>query len=123
MARLDIAFTLALDLPGVAVGILIRDRLGNDIYRSIFPDLGLDVMSGTSGVKLLVSLTLPLNLGVRNYSVAVALGGYRSHMKDCLDWIEQALVFQIFQGDRPQFIGCTQLAGGGSRGWTKEARL
>jgi lipopolysaccharide transport system ATP-binding protein len=100
------------DLPEVTVGLLLRDRLGNEIFGTNTHQLGLseqlrDVQAGCQ-----VSLTYAidkLNLGPGSYSLTVAAHGADSHLAGNYDWWDQALTLEVGFGSGPRFSGVIRL--------------
>lgn len=95
------------EIANATVGILIRDRLGNDIFGT--NTASHDLLLPTSPGELTITFRMTLNLGMGDYSVTVASHSHRIHVGDNHDWWDQALVFQIVPGTGPQFIGVTAL--------------
>jgi lipopolysaccharide transport system ATP-binding protein len=111
---LDLVIDLAIyqDLPEVTVGLLLRDRLGNEIFGTNTHQLGLseqlrDVQAGSQ-----VSLTYAidkLNLGPGSYSLTVAAHGADNHLAGNYDWWDQALTLEVGFGSGPRFSGVIRL--------------
>ncbi|MEI2646242.1 MAG: ABC transporter ATP-binding protein [Candidatus Competibacter sp.] len=97
-------------LAELTVGILIRDRLGNDIFGTNTWHLGASRRDTRAGEKYWVEFDLPaLNLGAGNYSVSFALHSGETHVTNNYDWWNQALVFQVIPGPGPCAIGVSYL--------------
>ncbi|MEA3276554.1 MAG: ABC transporter ATP-binding protein [Pseudomonadota bacterium] len=94
-------------VSGATVGLLIRDRLGNDIFGTNTYHLGQDLPAGPGEVW--IEYRLALNLGRGNYSVSVASHSRDVHVGDSHDWWDQAAVFQIVPSDAPSFAGVAAL--------------
>jgi len=89
-----------------SVGILIRDRYGNDIF-------GTNTFLG--GIRLdpdvrefTVSFDMDFELGAGAYYVTAAVHSGRDHMSQCYDWIDNALAFRVVH-DEESFAGCARL--------------
>ncbi|EWY41342.1 sugar ABC transporter ATP-binding protein [Skermanella stibiiresistens SB22] len=91
------------------VGILIRDRLGNHVYgtntnlKKIVIDDEFQV-----GSRFHVDFDVQLLLGGGTYNVTVAVVDDALHSSH-LDWIDQAIVFQVMPESIPDFAGLTPL--------------
>jgi lipopolysaccharide transport system ATP-binding protein len=91
------------------VGIMIRDRLGNHIYgtnthlKKVAIEDRFDV-----GTKFHVDFDVQLLLGAGSYNVSVAVVDDALHSSH-LDWIDQAVVFQVMPDGVPDFAGLTPL--------------
>lgn len=110
--ELQVQLIILQDLPKFTVGILLRDRLGNEIYGTNTYHLGLagqlcDVKAGSH-----YSLTFAiasLNLGAGTYSVSVAVHGADSHLAGNYDWWDQALTMEVGPGSGTPFAGVVRL--------------
>ncbi len=91
------------------VGILIRDRMGSDVFGVNSFHLGADVPPCTGGDTLEVDFRLALNLGPGNYSLSVAVHPGDSHLIENCDWWDRCLVFQVVPGSGPSFVGVASL--------------
>jgi len=102
-----IEFNAPIENP--TVGILIRDRLGNDVFGTNTYHLKLPKHSYVVGESINVTFTLPLNLGYGNYSLTIAVHSRDTHLEDNYDWWDQCLVFQVIPNNSFSFIGLAAL--------------
>lgn len=94
----------------LTVGILIRDRLGNDVYGTNTFHLGTSRQRIEADKRITVEFTVrALDVGIGSYSLTAALHPGDSHVSSCYDWWDRALVFQVFRGERPTSIGVCSL--------------
>lgn len=93
------------DIPNPTFGIAIRDRLGNDIFGVNNMTLYQDSPSCKKGKTYYVSYSFQLNIGLGVYSLTVAIHDDRTHINNCYDWINDALVFNISSSPEFQFTG------------------
>lgn len=93
------------DMDNPTVGILLRDRMGNDVYGTNTHHLGQRDIKVNAGDSLDVDFTLPLNIGPGNYSLCVAVHSGDSHLEENCDWWDQCLVLQVIPGDEKHFVG------------------
>lgn len=91
------------------VGILLRDRMGNDVYGTNTSHLGYTDITVGEGDRIDVAFSLPLNVGPGNYSVCMAVHGGDSHLEENCDWWDRCLVLQVMPGDEPSFVGVAAL--------------
>ncbi|MFH0731120.1 MAG: ABC transporter ATP-binding protein [Pseudomonadota bacterium] len=97
------------DVAAFHVGILFRDKFGQDIF-------------GTNTFHLKRSLSLKagedceltyfferFNLGPGKYTLTVAAHGDDTHINDCHHWIDRSLAFEVVHGDGFVFVGFTRL--------------
>jgi len=87
------------------VGILIRDRLGNDIF-------GTNTYHQNKPVGILhkdeivgVEFSLNINFGYGAYSLSVAIHASDSHIEANYDWWDRCLVFKVLPGKENPFVG------------------
>jgi lipopolysaccharide transport system ATP-binding protein len=94
-----------MDLDELTVGILIRDRLGNDVFGTNTYHHGLSRKKVICGQEFVVDFRISAYLGRGSYSVSVALHSSHSHVESNYDWWDRALVFQVLPGDLPYSVG------------------
>ena len=91
------------------VGILLRDRMGNDVYGTNTHHLGKKNMTIQAGDSLDLSFSFPMNIGPGNYSVCVAVHAGDSHLDENCDWWDQCMALQVIPGSGPSFVGVAAL--------------
>lgn len=109
-ATIQVAGKTTALIAELTVGILIRDRLGNDVFGTNtyhHETSRKDVAQGDSFVANFNFAAL--NLGRGSFSVTVALHSRDAHIAANYDWWDRALVFQVFPGTAPQSIGVCDL--------------
>ncbi len=97
------------DLDDVTVGILIRDRFGQDIYgtNSFHIKKRIRIQSGQ---RLVVTYAFDeLNLGPGKYSITAAIHTGPSHIDECVHWMDGCAVFDVIAGDGHFFTGLVRL--------------
>ncbi|MDQ6619131.1 MAG: Wzt carbohydrate-binding domain-containing protein [Pseudomonadota bacterium] len=104
-----IVFRARVELPELTVGVLIRDRLGNDVFGTNTFHLDASRANVKSGEVMAIDFAFPqLNLGVGSYSLTVALHARDTHIATNYDWWDRSLVFQVVPGRGPASVGvCT----------------
>ncbi|MBK7984884.1 MAG: Wzt carbohydrate-binding domain-containing protein [Candidatus Competibacteraceae bacterium] len=111
LARFRLEVAIREDLAELTVGLLIRDRLGNDVFGTNTWHLGASRRDMTAGERVRVEFEFPaLNLGIGNYSVSFALHSGDNHLANNYDWWNQALVFQVIPGSGPLALGVSYLS-------------
>jgi lipopolysaccharide transport system ATP-binding protein len=105
--RARVAFRATIVAP--TVGILIRDRLGNDVFgtNSFYVAPIKDTYG--DGEVLVADFEIPLNLGVGTYTLTVAVHSDATHLVDNYDWWDKVIAFEIVPGSEPAFIGSAWL--------------
>jgi homopolymeric O-antigen transport system ATP-binding protein len=105
--RARVQFTAAVDAP--TVGILIRDRLGNDVFGTnsfyVAPIAGVF----EAGHEMTVDFDLHLNLGAGSYTLTAAVHSDATHLRNNYDWWDKVIGFQMVPGPEPLFIGLAWL--------------
>jgi len=94
------------DLDELTIGILFRDRLGNDIFGTNTHHLGMAIGPIQKGHAFVATFELPMNLGVGVYSVSAALHCGASHVLGNYDWWDGIQSFQVLPGSEAGFSGC-----------------
>lgn len=97
------------DLDEYTVGILIRDRLGNEVFGANTTLLDTEPLPSRSGDRVQARFRVGLDLGYGNYSLTVAVHSPGGHVSGNHDWIDNALSFQIIPAGAPAFIGVAHL--------------
>jgi lipopolysaccharide transport system ATP-binding protein len=87
------------------VGILIRDRLGNDVYGTNTYQQGLATGTFQAGEVADVTFGMSLDLGPGEYSLTVALHTLETHVEDSFDWIDRLVVFKVLPPPSGSFTG------------------
>ena len=106
--RIDIRVTE--DIPEITAGILIRDRLGNDVFGTNTFHCGLTRRNLRAGERLAVEFRFPsLALGLGTFSITTALHTRESHVAANYDWWDRALVFQVVPGEGPLSVGVASI--------------
>lgn len=82
------------DLPSAVVGYYVRDRLGTDILGTNTYQERVQFPSVTAGLELAVDFSFRMLLRPGFYSVTAGLA-YSQHEQRYMDWIDNALVFQV----------------------------
>lgn len=110
-ARLRVRYRVEQPLDDLTFGLLIKDRLGNDIFGTNTWHLGYgEPLGQRPGEESELVLDIPeLALGMGSYSVTIALHSQSNHLQDSYDWWEKSLVFEVVPGQHPLFIGTTPL--------------
>jgi lipopolysaccharide transport system ATP-binding protein len=91
------------------VGVLLRDRLGNDVFGINTFGLGLGGGLFAPGDEGVATFEVELRLGCGTYSITAALHTDRAHVETNYDWWDRALVFQVVRGPGPEFSGVAAL--------------
>jgi lipopolysaccharide transport system ATP-binding protein len=105
--RADVEFTSTVAAP--TVGILIRDRVGNDVFGT--NSFYVTPIEGTYevGDAITVDFDVQLNLGPGTYTLTVAVHTDATHLVNNYDWWDKVIGFEIVPGPEAPFIGSAWL--------------
>lgn len=105
-AVIRVAIEAHVPLAELTVGILIRDRLGNDVFGINTFHLGASRSDLRIGERVHAEFEFPsLGLNIGSYSITVALHAGHTHTSANFDWWDRALVIQVVQGNAPTGVG------------------
>ena len=110
--EITIQFVAHQPIPDLALGFMLKDRTGMDVFgsntwlRGGFTDLG-----ETPGKTRSLRVRIPeLLIGPGSYCLTIALHAGASHLEGNFDWWDNALVFQVVPcAQRPHFLGVCAL--------------
>lgn len=92
-------------LDELALGYLIKDRLGQPIFGTNSFHLGQVIEKVEAGANLRYRFKFAANFGVGNYSIAVALHKSAVHVTHNYEWRDLALTFTVINHGHDQFVG------------------
>jgi lipopolysaccharide transport system ATP-binding protein len=105
--RVDAVALETLEDP--TVGIVIRDRLGNDVFGTNSRLLGQRWDEWAPHERVSVDFRLDLDLGPGNYTVTAAIHAGDSHFLECYDWVDKVLLFEVLAAPDANCIGLVKL--------------
>jgi len=95
-------------VPDLTLGILIRDRLGNDIFGTNTHHHGVELPGEHAGSMDVTWDLRGFHLGPGHYSLTVAAHAGSVHHAGNYDWWDRCLTFQVLAPSGPLSIGpCT----------------
>ncbi len=97
------------DVTDATFGILIRDRLGVDVFGTNTHHHGHSWPRLMVGQKVEISTEITLNMGPGSYSITLAVHAGKDHVTDSFDWVDNALIFKILPTLDQSFVGCAKL--------------
>ena len=97
------------NIENKTVGILIRDKFGQDIFgtNTFYYNKPLSLKKGE---KALVTFNMPFNIGIGNYTLTVAVHSDERHNNECLIWKDKAAEFEIAGIKGEMFTGICKLS-------------
>jgi lipopolysaccharide transport system ATP-binding protein len=105
--RARVQFASAVVAP--TVGILIRDRVGNDVFGTNSFCVAPIEDTYEAGDEMAVDFEIGLNLGAGAYTLTVAVHSEATHLVNNYDWWDKVIGFQIVPRPEPPFIGADWL--------------
>ncbi|EGV19340.1 ABC transporter ATP-binding protein [Thiocapsa marina] len=103
--KLKIDVRIHADLPELVFGYMIKDRLGQPVFGTNTHHLGVEIGRCCKGDKVTLFFSFPANIGLGSYSVSTALHIADSHLAVNYEWRDLALVFNVVNLNRDQFVG------------------
>jgi lipopolysaccharide transport system ATP-binding protein len=103
-ATILVLFRATRSIPQVVVGLLIRDRLGLEVFGTNTFHHG-KVISVAQGVSYVAEFRLRLHLGPGSYSITAALTSAETHLEQNYDWVDSFAVFEVINRTGTGFIG------------------
>ena len=91
------------------VGVLIRDRLGTDVFGTNTHHLGIDLGTFSSGEHLDIRFRMAMELGPGHYTLTLAIHTLDKHLDECFDWADRLLSFSVISSSDFTFIGVAKL--------------
>jgi len=96
------------DLQNVTVGILIRDRFGQDIFGTNTYHLKKEV-SFKADESYLINFELPMNIGPGKYTITAAVHSGEVHSERCYHWVDNVCSFEVAGFEKELFTGLVYL--------------
>lgn len=90
-------------------GILVRDRLGYDVFGTNTFELRIPAQTFNRGELVEFRFEMAMNLGAGDYTLTVALHSDRTHVNDNYHWLDRAQLFQVLPSNDFGFIGVSRL--------------
>jgi lipopolysaccharide transport system ATP-binding protein len=97
------------DLPEIVLGYVIKDRLGQQVYGTNTHHLQHTLAAVGAGSSVQYRFGFLANLGVGSYSISVAAHTADTHIAKNFEWRDLALVFNVVNIDKSNFVGVTWL--------------
>jgi lipopolysaccharide transport system ATP-binding protein len=107
-ATIEIKIASKKDIPNMTIGIMIRDRFGQDIFgtNTFHHKINIDFESNT---RYICNFEMPLNIGIGKYSITAAVHSEENHLSNCSHWLDYAADFEIAGTVGAIFAGVSRL--------------
>ena len=106
---LQVTVEIKADISRLVLGFMIKDRMGQAIYGINTHRLDRALEHLRAGERVVYRFAFPARLGKGNYSIALSLSRFDSHLDTNYEWRDFALVFHVINTGRPDFVGCAWL--------------
>jgi lipopolysaccharide transport system ATP-binding protein len=93
----------------VTVGILMRDRFGQDIFGTNTFNLTIPIDLQEGEIVHLKYIMDELNLGCGKYTLTVAAHRDQVHIHECYEWVDAIKSFEVVLNPASLFIGIARL--------------
>jgi lipopolysaccharide transport system ATP-binding protein len=103
--KMQISVKANAEIPELVLGYTIKDRLGQSVFGTNTHHLNQKTLAVNPGESITFIFEFFANLGVGTYSVATALHAEDTHISKNYEWRDLALVFNVINMDKDQFIG------------------
>ena len=107
-AYINILLKSNIDIENVNIGIIIRDKFGQDIFGISTEKLNMEYSLENNSTYQVI-FKIPLNIGAGKYSISSALAVGETHLDYCLHWLDNACNFEIAGNLGFHFIGLCKL--------------
>lgn len=107
--RLVLTVLFLSEIENPTVGIMIRDRLGVDVFGTNTALLGMKLGTFAAGDSARIEVRLPLLLGDGDYTITAAVHRDETHLEECYDWTDRLAIFQVRSASRPTCSGRVRL--------------
>lgn len=107
--ELEVVVESQITLQDASVGVLIRDRMGQDVFGVNTAMLG-QPLRLEAGQTQSIWFQIGLALAPGAYSITVAIHTDETHHDHCLHWWDEALSFEVVGFAGPRFSGLVGLS-------------
>lgn len=109
VVRLRLTVKARVDVVDLVVGYLIKDRLGQSVFGTNTHHMCSQPLVVKKDKSVVVEFEFFANMGVGNYSIAVALHASESHLLKNYEWRDRSLMFNVINKDKQPFEGTAWL--------------
>jgi lipopolysaccharide transport system ATP-binding protein len=108
LSKIKIEINSNSDLSDMTVGIMIRDKFGQDIFGTNTFHHKLNI-NFEQNKKYICNFSMPLNIGTGKYSITAAIHSNDTHLDNCSHWLDYASDFEVAGMVGEQFVGLCRL--------------
>lgn len=95
------------DVDSLVLGCGVKDRLGQMIFGTNTFHTGQILKDLKKGESYIFTISCLANLGIGSYTVHASLVRNESHVEKNYQWVDGAMVFEVFNKDKINFVGCS----------------
>jgi lipopolysaccharide transport system ATP-binding protein len=106
--KIEIKIKSKKDLSNMTIGIVIRDKFGQDIFgtNTFYHKLNINFKKDR---EYICQFNMKLNIGVGKYSITTAIHSNENHLDNCSHWLDHASIFEVVGVRGNLFIGVCRL--------------
>jgi lipopolysaccharide transport system ATP-binding protein len=97
------------DIEALVLGYMFRSKLGEIVWGTNTWHTKQQIIDLTAGEVVTFELYFACTLGPGSYAVSSALVSTETHLVNNFQWIDNELVFDVINADKPYFLGATYL--------------
>jgi len=105
----EIALKANETVDNLTVGILIRDRFGQDVFGTNTYHLKVPVSLKKGGRCEVRYVMDELNIGFGKYTLSPAVHRDDTHVDECYQWVDVIKTFEVVEGNDFRFIGFSRI--------------
>lgn len=109
VVSLKVEVSAKVDIPKLVVGYLIKNRFGQEMFGTNTALKKCNVNNVSPDELITYDFEFPMNLGVGNYSISIALTNSETHLEENFEWRDLALVFEVVNSNHGHFAGSVWL--------------
>ncbi len=107
-AQVDVVFSAQETVMDLTVGIMLRDRFGQDLYGTNTHLLGHELII-SAGERKCMRFSFDMHLAPGVYTLSVSLHSQQNHTEDCYHWWDDAVGFEVAGTTGTSFAGVCNL--------------
>lgn len=96
-------------IPRLVFGFMIKDRVGQPVFGTNTYHTGQILENLPAGAAFAIRAVFPVNLGPGSYSITYAFSSSYTHLEDNYHWVDLAILFQVINIDKTEFVGTAWL--------------
>lgn len=105
--RARILVRVNVEIDSLVLGFGIKDRLGQMMFGTNTYYTKQILAYPETGAHYIYEIEFSANLGVGSYSIHTSLVRNFNHIEKNYQWIDGALVFEVINKDKIEFVGCS----------------